>query len=126
MKDDDDDDSGYSLLDDLFQHKNNEVQVTPTLQFSSAQLWFCPGQYLDNMEASALCQALGYGCGMVNYTQIQRNNTQQYDMFVNLSCPSPSLSSCSMHLTTSCPVSSSPLSLTCLPPPQCSTKNSTP
>ena len=74
-----DDDSGYSLLDDLFQHKNNEVQVTPTLQFSSAQLWFCPGQYLDNMEASALCQALGYGCGMVNYTQIQRNNSQQYN-----------------------------------------------
>merc|ERR1719245_1735577 len=62
----------------------------------------------------------------MNYTEIESSASDTKNLFVNLSCPNPSLSSCSMNLTPSCPTSPSLLTLTCLPSPQCNTQYSTP
>ena len=64
--------NGYSVFKKLLGYENKETLITPKMKFGSHQLGFCMGDNFGRNEANVLCQTLGFGCGMVNYTETGR------------------------------------------------------
>ena len=65
--------NGYSVTKKLLGFGNEEALITPSIQIGSQQLGFCAGNSFSPNEANVLCQLLGYGCGVANYTEIVGN-----------------------------------------------------